>query len=229
MRIDKKTGSLLAVGGLGVAVLLATARPQDGKPVQVQLCDGETSVSLPAEPASRAEAQAVADGLMAAWKAKNPERAWVMEQDGQDAQEALLQKRFQLVGPYDNRAMLGEGQAEGHPYRDFTERDVVLWEREVRRLVLEGAQVFHDANRLGSTIAVSCDMCHPDASNTHPETYPKYQTQIGRTVLLRHMINWCIEHPVRGQPLAEDDPRMIALEAYIYAQRKGKTLQYGRH
>jgi cytochrome c len=48
-------------------------------------------------------------------------------------------------------------------------------------------------------------------------------------VLLRDMINWCIEHPVRGKPLASDDPRMRGLEAYILAQRKGKLLEYGKH
>ncbi|MCW5889238.1 MAG: hypothetical protein KIT14_01660 [bacterium] len=71
-------------------------------------------------------------------------------------------------------------------------------------------------------------MCHPDAANTHPETYPKFQPQLGRTVLLRDMINWCIEHPVRGAKLAEDDPKMRAMEAYILAQRKGTPLDYGR-
>jgi hypothetical protein len=43
------------------------------------------------------------------------------------------------------------------------------------------------------------------------------------------MINWCIENPVRGRPLADDDDRLRALEAYIYAQRKGVKLDYGRH
>jgi len=33
---------------------------------------------------------------------------------------------------------------------------------------------------------------------------------------------------VRGTPLAPDDPKMRALEAYIYAQRKGAPLDYGR-
>jgi cytochrome c len=47
--------------------------------------------------------------------------------------------------------------------------------------------------------------------------------------MLREMINWCIEHPVRGKPLAHDDPRMLALEAYIYAQRQGTPLQFGKH
>ncbi|MCB9649356.1 MAG: hypothetical protein H6730_22545 [Deltaproteobacteria bacterium] len=78
-------------------------------------------------------------------------------------------------------------------------------------------------------MAVSCDMCHPNASNTHPETYPKFQTQIGRSVLLRDMINWCLEHPVRAQPMAEDDPRLRAMEAYIIAQRRGVKLDYNKH
>jgi thiosulfate dehydrogenase len=67
-----------------------------------------------------------------------------------------------------------------------------------------------------------------DAANTHPETYPKFQIQLGRTALLRDMINWCIEHPVRGTPLGADDPGMRAMEAYILAQRKGTALDYGR-
>ncbi|NLE36697.1 MAG: hypothetical protein GX621_01580 [Pirellulaceae bacterium] len=78
-------------------------------------------------------------------------------------------------------------------------------------------------------MATSCDMCHPHASNTHPETYPKYQTQMGRVVLLRDMINWCIENPVRGEKLEPDSPEMRALEAYITSQRKGVELDYGKH
>ena len=64
-------------------------------------------------------------------------------------------------------------------------------------------------------------MCHPDAANTHPETYPKYQVQLQRVALLRDMIDWCIENPVKGPTLAPNDPKLRALEAYILAQRKG--------
>ena len=35
--------------------------------------------------------------------------------------------------------------------------------------------------------------------------------------------------PVRGKPLADDDPKMKAMEAYILAQRKGTALAYGKH
>jgi hypothetical protein len=219
-------GVVLAAAGTALAVRSAWA---DG--VEVQLCDGRTTVALAATPQTRAEGFAVSAALMAQWQARHPGQTWTMGSaaDDPDQREALLRKRYQPKTPFDNRALLGEGQKGGHPYRDFTERDVVLWERETLKLVLEGAEVFHDAKRLGSTIAVSCDMCHPDASNTHPETYPKYQTQIGRAVMLREMINWCIEHPLRGKPLAHDDPRMLAMEAYIHAQRQGTPLQFGRH
>jgi hypothetical protein len=196
----------------------------------VQLCDGETTLALGELPTTPAQGLAVASALMAEWRQKHPDQQWEMGSI-QDPQERmrLLQQRYQPKKPFDNRALLGDGQKAGHPYRDFGERDLVLWESETMRLVYEGAEVFHDAGRLGSTIAVSCDMCHPDASNTHPETYPKYQTQIGRPVMLREMINWCIEHPLRGKPLAHDDPRMLAMEAYIHAQRQGTPLQFGKH
>ena len=93
----------------------------------------------------------------------------------------------------------------------------------------EGSRIFHSADELGSTVAVSCDMCHPHAANTHPETYPKYQPQLGRVALLRDMIDWCIENPVRGEHLDPDGATMRALEAYIMSQRKGVAMNYGKH
>jgi len=66
-------------------------------------------------------------------------------------------------------------------------------------------------------------------SGRHPETYPKYQEQLQRVALLRDMINWCIENPVKGKTLSPDDPKMRALEAYIMAQRKGVAMEYGKH
>ena len=93
----------------------------------------------------------------------------------------------------------------------------------------EGYKNFHNAKALGGTIGISCDMCHPNASNTHPETYPKFQVQTKKMALLRDMINWCIENPLKGQPLAENDPRLRSLEAYILSARKGVALAPGKH
>ena len=72
-------------------------------------------------------------------------------------------------------------------------------------------------------------MCHPNASNTHPETYPKFQTQLKEVALLRHMVNWCIINPLEGDELDHDDPRMIALEAYILVERAGTQLEESKH
>jgi thiosulfate dehydrogenase len=72
-------------------------------------------------------------------------------------------------------------------------------------------------------------MCHPNASNTHPESYPKFQTQLKKVALLRDMVNWCIMNPLEGTELPENDARMKALEAYILASRTGVAIQAGKH
>ncbi len=109
---------------------------------------------------------------------------------------------------------------------EFTQKDLEKWNKEFMAVVKEGDKLFHSA--LG-TNKVSCDMCHPNASNTHPETYPKFQKQIGKVVALRDMINWCIQNPLEGDALKLDDPKMIALEAYITYERRGKPLEPGKH
>jgi cytochrome c553 len=184
---------------------------------EVTLCDGETKVEFDAEAPKTAESgQKLADALMAKWREKNPKVDW----------ETAERAQHTIQPAADNKDVIGGSQ--GATYGEITERDTLMWKTESERFVVAGSKVFHSGAELGSTIAVSCDMCHPDAANTHPETYPKFQVQLGRVVLLRDMINWCIEHPVRATPLAADDPRMRALEAYIYAQRKGTPLNYGK-
>jgi thiosulfate dehydrogenase len=108
-----------------------------------------------------------------------------------------------------------------------TQRDQAIWKAEVDKLVKEGDRLFH-SDEIG-TNGVACAMCHPNASNTHPETYPKFQTQLKKAALLRDMVNWCIENPLEGKPLAADDPKLRALEAYILAQRPGVALAPGKH
>lgn len=218
-----------ACGGEGGQREVATPKPQPsastapasssitpvnaGGGVEVLLCDGKTKVNVP----TGTPGTAIAGSLMTEWLAKHPGSTW----------EAEERERHTLVSAADNSALVG--QVEGQTYGRITAQDVALWKAETERVATAGSAVFHNAEQLGSTVGVSCDMCHPHAANTHPETYPKFQVQLGRVALLRDMINWCIEHPVRGKPLASDDPRMRALEAYIIAQRKGKVLEYGKH
>jgi cytochrome c553 len=194
----------------------AAAAP--GQNIEVKLCDNQTTTSVPADqPATRENGEKIAKALMDQWMRANPDsKAWMEEE----------RAKHTIVEPADNSGLVGRGQ--GATYGEISAKDVATWQRETLKLVVDGSSVFHSGDRLGSTIAVSCDMCHPDAANTHPETYPKFQVQLGRVAMLRDMINWCIEHPVRGKPLGPDDPNMRALEAYITAQRKGTALDYGR-
>jgi cytochrome c len=109
----------------------------------------------------------------------------------------------------------------------FTEADLKKWNEAYMAAVKEGESLFH-SSKLGKN-SVSCDMCHPNASNCHPETYPKFQKQLGKVVGLRDMINWCIQNPLEGTPLAADDPKLVALEAYITYERRGVKLEPGKH
>jgi len=110
---------------------------------------------------------------------------------------------------------------------EFTDADVERWQAEYMTVVAEGRALWGSPD-LG-TNGVACGQCHPNAANTHPETYPKFQQQIGRVIALRDMINWCIMNPLEGETLELDDRRMIALEAYIAHERRGVALDPGKH
>jgi len=114
-----------------------------------------------------------------------------------------------------------------HGGKPHSEREMQIWAAEYKKMVDAGNKLFHDSS-LGHN-GISCDMCHPNASNNHPETYPKFQTQLKTMAVPRDMINWCIENPLEGQKLADDDPRMKQLEAYILHQRKGVPADPGKH
>jgi thiosulfate dehydrogenase len=109
---------------------------------------------------------------------------------------------------------------------EFTQADLERWDKEFMTVVNKGEKLFHSA--LG-TNHVSCDQCHPNAANTHPETYPKFQQQLGRVIALRDMINWCLQNPLEGETFKLDDPRMVAIEAYVAYERRGVKMDPGKH
>jgi len=189
--------------------------PSAAAGLEVLLCDGKTTVNVP----EGTPGTTIAGALMQQWLRKNPDSSW----------EAEERERHALQPAADNLDVVGHQGVQEQTYGAVTSRDVSLWKAETERIALAGSQVFHNSDELGSTIGVSCDMCHPHASNTHPETYPKYQVQLQRVALLRDMIDWCIENPIKGKALNPNDPKLRALEAYIYAQRKGERLDYGKH
>ena len=110
---------------------------------------------------------------------------------------------------------------------EFTAQDVAEWQAIYEGVVKDGRAAFTDG-KLGSN-GVVCAQCHPNGANTHPETYPKFQKQLGRVVAMWEMVNWCIRNPLEGEDLAPDDPRMIAIQAYITHERRGVKLEPGKH
>ena len=102
--------------------------------------------------------------------------------------------------------------------------------------VRKGDLLFHGdeatANQMGvklTTSAMACAMCHPFASDTHPQAFPKFQVSMNKFATLRDMINWCIEKPNQGEKIDSDSEAMKALEAYIYWSNTGSVLVPGKY
>lgn len=102
--------------------------------------------------------------------------------------------------------------------------------------VKKGDRLFHGdpviAKEMGVTLTttgMSCAMCHPMASDTHPFTYPKFQQETGQFFTLRDMINWCIAVPNTGTALDLGSEAMKDLEAYITWSNTGSVLVPGRY
>jgi cytochrome c len=110
---------------------------------------------------------------------------------------------------------------------EFTQEDVDRWQGQFEQVAADGRALWTSGDV--GTNGVACAQCHPNAANTHPETYPKFQKQLGRVAQLWEMINWCIRNPLEGESLAADDPDMIAMQAYIYKERRGVALAPGTH
>lgn len=110
---------------------------------------------------------------------------------------------------------------------EFTQADLQRWEGEYMTVVEKGRALW-TSGKLGSN-GVACAQCHPNAANTHPETYPKFQKQLGRVIALREMINWCLINPLQGEAIPDGDPRMVAIEAYVHWERRGVPMAPGKH
>ena len=110
---------------------------------------------------------------------------------------------------------------------EFGEQDLKRWEAQFQTVVKEGRGLWTSPD-IGKN-GVVCAQCHPNAANTHPETYPKFQKQLGKVANLWEMVNWCLRNPLQGDPLAADDPRMTAMLAYIAYERRGVKMEPGKH
>jgi thiosulfate dehydrogenase len=106
-------------------------------------------------------------------------------------------------------------------------KDASKYDSEYKASVNRGDGLFHGG--IKSSNEVACVQCHPEASNTHAETYPKYQKQLGKVSQMWEMINWCIENPLESKAIAADSQDMVDLAAYMTNIRKGKALEPGKY
>ncbi|MEQ1602780.1 MAG: hypothetical protein ABL885_13555 [Methylophilaceae bacterium] len=109
---------------------------------------------------------------------------------------------------------------------EFNKDDLNRWQTQFDKVVQDGRKLW--VTPLGSN-GVSCAQCHPNAANTHPETYPKFQKQLGKVAPMWEMVNWCLSNPVEGKALAADSAEMTALQAYVTYERRGVKLEPGKH
>ena len=129
--------------------------------------------------------------------------------------------------------LVGPANANKDP---VTSQQLKAYEDAFMEQVKKGELLFHgDAatakqmNVVLTTTAMACAMCHPFASDTHPQAFPKYQVSMNKFATLRDMINWCIEKPNQGEKIDSDSDAMKALEAYIYWSNTGSVLVPGKY
>ena len=117
-----------------------------------------------------------------------------------------------------------------------TPQQLKAYEDAFMEQVRIGDLLFHGdpatAKKLNVTLSstgMACAMCHPFASDTHPQAFPKFQVSMNKFATLRDMINWCIEKPNQGEKIDSDSDAMKALEAYIYWSNTGSVLVPGKY
>jgi len=103
-----------------------------------------------------------------------------------------------------------------------TDTQIAQEEAMLMQAVARGDALWHNPG-LG-TNGLACGNCHPDGSASNPQTFPKYQSNLGKVGTLREMINWCIMVPMQGKALALDSEDMISMEAYSTFTHRGMPI-----
>jgi thiosulfate dehydrogenase len=142
--------------------------------------------------------------------------------------------RIAFVGTLAGVAVLvGPAGANKTP---VTPQQLQAYDEVFMEQVRNGDLLFHGdaamAKQMGvtlSTTGMACAMCHPFASDTHPQAFPKFQVSMNKFATLRDMINWCIEKPNQGEKIDPESDAMKALEAYITWSNTGSVLVPGKY
>lgn len=109
----------------------------------------------------------------------------------------------------------------------FTQAELAAQEKALLAAVDHGRDLWHGTKPSMTANGLACGNCHPDAAASNPQTFPKYQSNLGKVIPVRDMINWCIMVPQQGQALDVNGDDMIAMEAYATYMHRGVEIAPG--
>jgi thiosulfate dehydrogenase len=109
----------------------------------------------------------------------------------------------------------------------FTAAELAEQEKALLAVVDHGRDLWHGSKPSMSSNGLACGNCHPDAAASNPQTFPKFQANLGKVIPMREMINWCIMAPQGGQALDVNGPDMVAMEAYAFYMYRGIKIEPG--
>jgi len=137
--------------------------------------------------------------------------------------------RFNIVmGLITPVALLGLLAANPAAAREpFSADELAAQEQALLKQVNHGRDLWHGTLPSMTTNGLACGNCHPDAAASNPQTFPKFQANLGKVSPLRDMINWCIVVPQGGKALDVNGDDMIAMEAYAFYMHRGKKIEPG--
>lgn len=109
----------------------------------------------------------------------------------------------------------------------FSAAELAAQEKALLAAVDRGRDLWHGTLPSMQTNGLACGNCHPDAAASNPQTFPKYQANLGKVIPLREMINWCIMVPQMGKALDVNGEDMVAMEAYAFYMHRGIKIEPG--
>jgi thiosulfate dehydrogenase len=130
-----------------------------------------------------------------------------------------------LIAPVALLGLLASNPAAAR--EPYSAAELADQEKALLAAVDHGRDLWHGSLPSMTTNGLACGNCHPDAAASNPQTFPKYQANLGKVIPLRDMINWCIMVPQAGQALDVNGDDMIAMEAYATYMHRGIKLQPG--
>ena len=130
-----------------------------------------------------------------------------------------------LIAPVALLGLLASNPAAAR--EPFTAAELAAQEKALLAQVDHGRDLWHGTLPSMTSNGLACGNCHPDAAASNPQTFPKFQANLGKVIPLRDMINWCIMVPQMGKALDIDGDDMIAMEAYSFYMHRGIKIEPG--